>query len=202
MSAIYPARVEIHKAIYKRARMMRADGTYPEPRDYIGKYIYLIEPQSVDGQRHMAKVESVRGGEGRYITFDFGEPITRGPYRVESWYESGTVPIAYENVTLQTTMERRALNQSIRSLVERRMAIASEPGSGPANLIRAYSGIIAPRGAEGASYRDTYTKLPVRSVSLRRRILKQKRRGMDAALGSIQENYFKRGGRRTRRRRD
>ena len=192
----YPARVEIDKVVYKRARMMKADGTFPEPRDYIGKYVYLLSAESVYGERRMAKVKSVHE-RGRYITFDFGEPITRGPYMVESWYESGAVPIAYENVTLETTMEKRGRNQSVRNLVERRMGIASEPGSGPANLIRAYSGLSAPRGAEGVSSYHTYKNLPLQTGPLQRRILRQKRRGMGPALGSLQENYF--GGRRTRR---
>lgn len=195
----YPARVEIDKVVYKRARMMKADGTFPEPRDYIGKYIYLIEPESVDGQRHMAKVKSVNE-RGMYITFIFDEPIVVGDsnrLRVTSWYESGAVPFAYENVTLETTMEKRAQNQSVRNLVERRMGIASEPGSGPANLIRAYSGLRAPRGAEGASSYGTYKKFPRQNGPWDRRILKQKTRGMDRALQSLQENYF--GGRRTRR---
>lgn len=210
MSAFYPAMVEINRVVYKRVRMMREDGGFPEPRDYIGKYIYLIGPQSVDNQPHMAKVESVEE-RGMYITFIFDEPIVIGgtnQLRLVSWYEpNGVVPIAYET-TLKSTIQKKALNQSIRNLVERRMGIASERGSGPANLIRAYSGMNVPKGAEGASsYGPGAHPKWVRRRSTSKERGARERRQKNMGMGSIDlyRNYFggaKRSRKTRRKRRD
>lgn len=51
---------------------------------------------------------------------------------------------------LSRVISKKAKNQTIRSILENRAGIASEPGTGPANIIRAFAGVAAPRGAEGA----------------------------------------------------
>jgi len=51
---------------------------------------------------------------------------------------------------LSRTVSKKARNQALRNIFEARAGIASEPGTGPANTIRAFAGISAPRGAEGA----------------------------------------------------
>jgi len=197
----YPDKVEYDGVVYKRAKMMRPDKELPQARDYIGKYIYLLGAQSADSQRHMVKVDSV-DERGMYITLIFDEPIIIGDtnrLRIVSWYEpNGVLPIAYETI-LESTIRKKALNQRVRNVYEFGTGHAADPGSGPANLIRAYLDARSPRGAEGASSRHTYKIPPRQPGPSERRLLKQKVRGMGPALESLQENYFRGGKKRTKR---
>lgn len=197
----YPDKVEYDGVVYKRAKMMRPNEELPRARDYIGKYLYLLGAQSADSQRHMVKVDSV-DERGVYITFIFDEPIIIGDtdrLRIVSWYEpNGVIPIAYETI-LESTIRKKALNQSVRNVYEFGTGHAADPGSGPANLIREYVDTIPPRGAEGASSHDTYRNLPRHTGPLQRGILEQKTMGMGPALESLQENYFRGGKKRTKR---
>lgn len=48
-----------------------------------------------------------------------------------------------------TRLNSKAKNQAIRNVYESKTGQSATPGTGPANLIRAFTGVRVPRGAEG-----------------------------------------------------
>jgi hypothetical protein len=69
--------------------------------------------------------------------------------------EETVVPMSILKKPINNAINRKAKNQAIRNVVEKRMGISGEPGHGPADLIRKFAGISLTKGARGGKKNKT-----------------------------------------------
>lgn len=72
--------------------------------------------------------------------------------------ETVRVPMDDLKRSVAGVVNRKAKNQAIRNVVEKRMGVSAIPGHGPANLIRNFAGISLTRGAQGGRKRKNKTR--------------------------------------------
>lgn len=83
-------------------------------------------------------------GDGGEVWAIFNDNGTEN--RVDYSYEGYT---CFIEVPCNLHLNSKATNQAIRNVYESKTEQSAAPGEGPANIIRAFTGVRVPRGAEG-----------------------------------------------------
>ena len=129
---------------------------------------------------HIEATRSVYMGETR-VYFSTNQPVYVGKYlrdvRVGGYGDGAENFAIFQNPEEEKTIRisdntcfvevpckldvdvlSKARDQAVRNIYEKATGESAAPGTGPANLIRAFAGIKVPKGAEGGHRRKTYRK--------------------------------------------
>lgn len=143
--------------------------------------VFRITPEVGKCYEHIEATRSVYMGNGERAYFSTNQPVYVGKYlrgvRVGGYGDGAENFAIFQNPEEEKTIRisdntcfievpckldvdvlSKARDQAVRNVYEKATGMSAAPGTGPANLIRAFASIKVPKGAEGGRRRKTQRK--------------------------------------------